>query len=61
MTDYEQKYYDLLIEFKNIKKQKENLEQENYIYKSLLKNKPIKNIIATELVNYLKIGSDING
>lgn len=61
MTDYEQKYYDLLIEFKKIKKQKENLEQENYIYESLLKNKPIKNIIATELINYLKIGSDING
>lgn len=60
MTDYEQKYYDLLIEFKNIKKQKENLEQENYIYKSLLKKKPVKNIIATELVNYLKIGSDKN-
>ena len=61
MTDYEQKYYDLLIELKKIKKQNENLEQENYIYKSLLKNKSIKNIIATELINYLKIGSDING
>ena len=60
MTDYEQKYYDLLIEFKKIKKQNENLEQENYIYKSLLKKKPIKNIIAIELVNYLKIGSDKN-
>lgn len=60
MTDYEQKYYDLLIELKRIKKQKENLEQENYIYKSLLKNKLIKNIIATKLINYLKIGSDKN-
>lgn len=56
MKDYEQLYYDLLHEYKNALKNVELLKQELEIYKALSKNKNIKEIIAKDLIEYLKKG-----
>lgn len=53
MKDYEQLYYDSQYEIKKLKKEKEQLEQELEIYKSLQKNKDIKIVIVEMLKKYL--------
>lgn len=53
MKDYEQLYYDSQYEIKKLKKEKEQLEQELEIYKSLQKNKDIKVVIVEMLKKYL--------
>ena len=53
MKDYEQMYYDLLYEHKQVLKKIENLEQEIEIYKSLQNNKNIKEIIIKDFIKYI--------
>ena len=53
MKDYEQLYYNLLFEFKKIKHEKENVEEELNIVKKLNKCKT-KNEIAKFIASYLK-------
>ncbi len=52
--DFEQKYYDALYTIKKLKEKNQLLEQENQIYKSLLKKDKLKLIIGKELVHFLK-------
>ena len=51
--DYEQSYYDLKHQIKELNKKVDILEQELQIYKSLQKNKSTKNIIIEDLLKYL--------
>lgn len=53
MKDYEQLYYDLQYENKELKNKIKQLEQQIDIYKSMSKNKDIKSIIIEDLSNYL--------
>ena len=52
--DFEQKYYDALYTIKKLKKENQLLQQENQIYKSLLKKDKLKLIIARDLTCFLK-------
>lgn len=52
--DYEQLYYDSLYQIKKLEHQIKLLEEERDIYKSLIKNKELKEIIASELIRYLR-------
>ena len=52
--DFEQKYYDALYTIKKLKKENQLLQQENQIYKSLLKKDKLKLIIAKDLTRFLK-------
>ncbi len=52
--DFEQKYYDALYTIKKLKSKNQLLEQENQIYKSLLKKDKLKLIIAKDLTRFLK-------
>ena len=54
-NEYEQLYYDELYKNKELLNKCKYLEEEINIYKELIKNKPVKKIIAEEFVNYLKI------
>lgn len=51
--DYEQLYYDSIYKIKKLEQQIKLLEEERNIYKSLIKNKDLKKIIASELIKYL--------
>lgn len=51
--DYEQLYYDSQYEIRNLKKKIRTMEQELKIYKSLQKDKDVKNIIIEDLLKYL--------
>ena len=53
MKDYEQMYYDLLYEYKQVLKKIKKLEQEIEIYKSLQNNKNIKEIIIKDFIKYI--------
>lgn len=52
--DYEQLYYDSQYKIKKLESQIKLLEEEKNIYKTLMKNKDLKKIIASELIKYLK-------
>lgn len=52
--DYEQLYYDELYQNKELLRKCKDLEDENNIYKELLKNKPVKKIIAENLIKYVR-------
>ena len=54
MKDYEQLYYDEVLKNRKLICKCKNLEEEIDIYKELLKNKPIKLIIADSLIKYVK-------
>lgn len=53
-VDYEQLYYDQLYENKKMINEISKLKQEIFVYKELLKNKPIKQILAISILYYLK-------
>lgn len=53
-VDYEQLYYDQLYENKKMINEISKLKQEIFVYKELLKNKPIKQILAISILDYLK-------
>lgn len=50
--DYEQLYYDAIYQIRKLERKCNVLEEENNIYKELLKNKPLKLLIADTLVKY---------
>ena len=54
MKDYEQLYYDALYEIKQLKSKNELLKDELDIYKSMLKNKDLKEIIVNAILEYKK-------
>lgn len=51
-NDYEQLYYDAIYQIRKLERKCNALEEENNIYKELLKNKPLKLLIADTLVKY---------
>lgn len=53
MKDYEQEYYNLLYENRNLKNKINELEQVVEIYKTLVKNKKLKEIIIKDFVKFL--------
>ena len=53
-VDYEQLYYDQLYENKKMINEISKLKQEIFVYKELLNNKPIKQILAISILDYLK-------
>lgn len=53
-VDYEQLYYDQLYENKKMINEISKLKEEIFVYKELLKNKPIKQILAVNILEYLK-------
>ena len=57
--DFEQKYYDALYTIKKLKEKNQLLEQENQIYKSLLKKDKLKLIIGKELVHFLSLKDEL--
>ena len=54
MKDYEQLYYDLLIEIKSLKKENKILKDELFLTKSLIKSKTKKQIINA-ICNYFRL------
>ena len=54
--DYEQLYYDSQYKIKKLEQQVKLLEEENYIYKSLISSNPLKQIIAKDLIKYIRRG-----
>lgn len=53
MKDYEQLYYDLLYRIRELTKKNNELEELLEIYKGILKNKGIKEIIVKDFIKYL--------
>ena len=51
-NDYEQLYYDAIYQIKKLRKRCSDLEEENNVYKELLKNKPLKVLLADTLLKY---------
>lgn len=51
-NDYEQLYYDAIYQIKKLKKRCSDLEEENNVYRELLKNKPLKVLLADTLLKY---------
>lgn len=54
--DYEQLYYDSQYIIKKLEQQVKLLEKENYIYKSMISSNPLKQIIAKDLIKYIRRG-----
>lgn len=57
MKDYEQMYYDLLYEYKKLKQEKENIEEQMNIITNLNKcstSKEVSKYIAKYITKYLK-------
>ena len=60
MKDYEQLYYDALHKIKHLKLQKDQLEEELNIYKSISKNRDLKKVIVDAILKYKNQRGDIN-
>lgn len=58
MIDYEQLYYDSLYRNRELTKKNNELEELLEIYKDILKNKGIKEIIVKDFIKYLKNRKD---
>ena len=56
--DYEQLYYDSLYEIKKLKKEKETLQEEILIIKTLNKNNELKILLAKLLAERIKKNKD---
>lgn len=53
-NDFEQLYYDQILENRKLIKEINELKQEIYVYKEMLKDDSLKGIICKSIINYKK-------